>query len=152
MKSGVCNPNVDPVILKETTATAWVDGCDALGATVGNFCMDLAVKKAKECGVGWVAAKRKIVYSFYFYLFIFFGRRGHKIVSVKRWLPVRSLLGETSYYLLILSFLRFVTKTRVRCRVPPFNTQCLEKLGGKLRTECHNTNTLPTQTHMRDTE
>ncbi|XP_034835191.1 (2R)-3-sulfolactate dehydrogenase (NADP(+))-like [Maniola hyperantus] len=58
MKSGVCNPHAEPVILKETAATAWVDGCDGLGATVGNFCMDLAIKKAKECGVGWVAVKR----------------------------------------------------------------------------------------------
>lgn len=58
MKSGIYNPKVKPVVLKETAATAWVDGCDGLGATVGNFCMDLAIKKAKECGIGWVAAKR----------------------------------------------------------------------------------------------
>ncbi|XP_052743727.1 (2R)-3-sulfolactate dehydrogenase (NADP(+))-like isoform X2 [Bicyclus anynana] len=58
MKSGVCNPHAEPIILKETAATAWVDGCDGLGATVGNFSMALAIKKAKECGVGWVAVKR----------------------------------------------------------------------------------------------
>ncbi|CAH2089767.1 unnamed protein product [Euphydryas editha] len=58
IKLGVCKPNAMPVVLKETVATAWVDGCDGLGATVGNFCMDLAIKKAKECGVGWVAVKR----------------------------------------------------------------------------------------------
>ncbi|XP_046970356.1 (2R)-3-sulfolactate dehydrogenase (NADP(+))-like [Vanessa cardui] len=58
LKSGVCNGDAKPVILKETIATAWVDGCDGLGATVGNFCMDLAIKKARECGVGWVAVKR----------------------------------------------------------------------------------------------
>ncbi|CAB3242363.1 unnamed protein product [Arctia plantaginis] len=55
--SGSCLPKATPLILKESAATAWVDGCSALGATVGNFCMDLAIKKAKECGVGWVAAK-----------------------------------------------------------------------------------------------
>lgn len=49
--------NAVPFILKETPATAWVDGNNALGAVVGNFCMDLAMKKAKETGVGWVAAK-----------------------------------------------------------------------------------------------
>lgn len=55
--TGSCLPKATPLILKESAATAWVDGCSALGATVGNFCMDLAIKKAKECGVGWVAAK-----------------------------------------------------------------------------------------------
>ena len=29
-----------------------------LGAVVGNFCMDLAIKLAKEHGVGWVTAKQ----------------------------------------------------------------------------------------------
>ncbi|XP_013193493.2 (2R)-3-sulfolactate dehydrogenase (NADP(+)) [Amyelois transitella] len=57
IKSGATDPNGKPVVLKESAATAWVDGRDALGATVGNFCMDLAVKKAKESGVGWVSAK-----------------------------------------------------------------------------------------------
>ncbi|XP_061384244.1 (2R)-3-sulfolactate dehydrogenase (NADP(+))-like isoform X1 [Danaus plexippus] len=57
MKSGVCDANAKQVILKETASTAWVDGCRALGATVGNFCMSLAIKKSKECGVGIVAVK-----------------------------------------------------------------------------------------------
>ncbi|KPU78207.1 uncharacterized protein Dana_GF24300, isoform B [Drosophila ananassae] len=46
-----------PKILKETPSTAWVDGQNGLGAVVGNFCMDLAIKKAKTVGVGWVCAK-----------------------------------------------------------------------------------------------
>ncbi|XP_067643078.1 uncharacterized oxidoreductase YjmC isoform X2 [Eurosta solidaginis] len=46
-----------PQILKETLATAWVDGRNGLGVVVGNFCMDLAIKKAKTVGVGWVCAK-----------------------------------------------------------------------------------------------
>ncbi|XP_075151446.1 putative oxidoreductase YjmC isoform X2 [Haematobia irritans] len=46
-----------PKILKETPSTAWVDGCNGLGAVVGNFCMDLAIRKAKQVGVGWVCAK-----------------------------------------------------------------------------------------------
>ncbi|XP_022116764.2 (2R)-3-sulfolactate dehydrogenase (NADP(+)) [Pieris rapae] len=57
MKNGICKPAARPVILKESAATAWVDGAHALGATVGNFCMDLAIQKAKESGVGWVSAK-----------------------------------------------------------------------------------------------
>lgn len=47
-----------PTIIKETPACAWVDGNNGLGAVVGNFCMDLAIKKAKTVGVGWVCAKR----------------------------------------------------------------------------------------------
>jgi LDH2 family malate/lactate/ureidoglycolate dehydrogenase len=43
--------------LKETAATAYVDGQNGLGPVVGNYCMDLAIKKAKGSGVGWVVAK-----------------------------------------------------------------------------------------------
>lgn len=46
-----------PTIINETPATAWVDGRNGLGAVVGNYCMDLAIKKAKEVGVGWVCAR-----------------------------------------------------------------------------------------------
>lgn len=56
---GACVPTAKPEILKNQGATAWVDGHNALGATVGNFCMKLAIQKAKEYGVGWVAAKRE---------------------------------------------------------------------------------------------
>lgn len=55
--SGACKPEVQPKVLKESAATALVDGGSALGATVSHFCMDLAIKKAKESGVGWVTAK-----------------------------------------------------------------------------------------------
>ncbi|XP_053685038.1 uncharacterized oxidoreductase YjmC [Sabethes cyaneus] len=53
-----CNGAAVPTVLNDTPAAAWVDGNNGLGAVVGNFCMDLAVKKAKEVGVGWVVAKR----------------------------------------------------------------------------------------------
>ncbi|CAJ0606431.1 unnamed protein product [Cylicocyclus nassatus] len=52
-----CNVDGNPKILKERSACAWVDGNNLLGPVVGNFCMDLATKKAKEAGVGWVVAK-----------------------------------------------------------------------------------------------
>ncbi|CAG0898130.1 unnamed protein product [Darwinula stevensoni] len=57
LKMNICDANVQPSILKETAATAYVDGNNGLGPVVGNFCMDLAIKKAKEAGVGWVIAK-----------------------------------------------------------------------------------------------
>uniref|UniRef100_A0A1A9ZX93 Alpha-1,3-glucosyltransferase n=1 Tax=Glossina pallidipes TaxID=7398 RepID=A0A1A9ZX93_GLOPL len=44
-------------ILKESPAITWVDGCNGFGAVVGNFCMDLDIKKSKKVGVGWVSAK-----------------------------------------------------------------------------------------------
>ncbi|KAI7685462.1 hypothetical protein SSS_10571 [Sarcoptes scabiei] len=52
-----CRKTGQPKILKETAATAWVDGQNLLGPVVGRFCMNLAIEKAKHCGVGWVCAK-----------------------------------------------------------------------------------------------
>ena len=56
-QSNLCQPNNDPVILKKGPATAWVDGNNGLGVVVGTFCMEEAIKMAKETGIGWVAAK-----------------------------------------------------------------------------------------------
>lgn len=50
-------PAHESISLQEQAGTAWVDGNNLLGPVVGNFCMDLAIKKAKEAGVGWVVAK-----------------------------------------------------------------------------------------------
>ncbi|XP_045528379.1 uncharacterized oxidoreductase YjmC-like isoform X1 [Pieris brassicae] len=55
--SGACKPNNEPKILKETPSTAWVDANNVLGATASHFGMDIAMKKAKETGVGWVTVK-----------------------------------------------------------------------------------------------
>lgn len=46
-----------PKVLNETVATAWVDGNNALGGVVGNFCMKLAIEKAKNAGIAIVSAK-----------------------------------------------------------------------------------------------
>ena len=46
-----------PQILKQSIATALVDGCNLLGAVVGAFCMELAIEKAKQCGVGLITVK-----------------------------------------------------------------------------------------------
>ena len=54
----MCFPNSAPVVEKETLAAALVDGQDGLGAVIGEFCVDLAVEKARQCGVAWVTAKR----------------------------------------------------------------------------------------------
>ncbi|XP_059477786.1 uncharacterized oxidoreductase YjmC [Neocloeon triangulifer] len=57
VQSGICDGGAEPAIIKQTAATALVDGKNGLGPVVGNFCMQLAINKALETGVGWIAAK-----------------------------------------------------------------------------------------------
>ncbi|XP_076315044.1 uncharacterized protein LOC143227487 [Tachypleus tridentatus] len=57
VKSKICSIEGQPEIINETAATAYVDGKNLLGPVVGNFSMKLAIKKAKESGIGWVVAK-----------------------------------------------------------------------------------------------
>ncbi|XP_035521294.1 uncharacterized oxidoreductase YjmC-like [Morone saxatilis] len=56
IQSGICAKDGEPEVEKESAATALVDGKNLLGPVVGNFCMNLAIKKAKEVGIGWVVA------------------------------------------------------------------------------------------------
>lgn len=48
--------------IKETNTTALIDGHMGLGLYIGPACMDLAIKKAKEHGVGFVAVKNSTHY------------------------------------------------------------------------------------------
>lgn len=57
VQTGMTACDVEPSIIKETIATALVDGNNVLGPVVGRFCMDLAIRKAKESGIGWVTAR-----------------------------------------------------------------------------------------------
>ena len=57
--SAICDGNATPVIVKDKFSTALVDGRNTLGPVVGNFCMNLAIEKAKQFGVGWVTANSK---------------------------------------------------------------------------------------------
>lgn len=57
IQTGICEKYGEPVMEKESAATALVDGKNLLGPVVGNFCMNLALKKAKEVGIGWVVAR-----------------------------------------------------------------------------------------------
>lgn len=56
IQTGICAKDGEPVVEKESAATALVDGRNLLGPVVGNFCMNLAIKKAKDVGIGWVVA------------------------------------------------------------------------------------------------
>ncbi|KAM4573674.1 putative oxidoreductase YjmC [Odontesthes bonariensis] len=56
IQTGICAVDGEPVVEKESAATALVDGKNLLGPVVGNFCMNLAIAKAREVGIGWVVA------------------------------------------------------------------------------------------------
>lgn len=58
VESGTCHPRAAPEVVTESASTALVDGGSAPGVTVGEFCMGLALEKARATGVGWVAARR----------------------------------------------------------------------------------------------
>ena len=47
--------------MKQTVATAHVDGNNLLGPVVGKFSMNLAIEKAKQVGIGLVVAKRNSI-------------------------------------------------------------------------------------------
>ena len=57
IRSGACTPNQSPLVVTETAAAALVDGQAGLGGVVGEFCMKLAIEKARNSGVGWVTAR-----------------------------------------------------------------------------------------------
>eukprot|EP01097_Dermamoeba_algensis_P002569 TRINITY_DN2023_c0_g1_i3.p1 TRINITY_DN2023_c0_g1~~TRINITY_DN2023_c0_g1_i3.p1 ORF type:complete len:339 (+),score=70.72 TRINITY_DN2023_c0_g1_i3:59-1075(+) len=54
---GEVNGKVTPTIINETDSIACINGNNGLGMVVGKFCMELAIKKAKSQGVGWVVAR-----------------------------------------------------------------------------------------------
>ena len=49
------NPKPDIRIVHESPSTAVVDGDSGLGLVVAPFAMDVAIKKAREAGTGWVS-------------------------------------------------------------------------------------------------
>ena len=57
IKSGVQKPVTNFEIVKETPTTAVVDGHDGMGQVVGCRSMQMAIKKAKEYGMGMVVAR-----------------------------------------------------------------------------------------------
>jgi len=62
IKSGVQKPVTEYEIIKETPTTAVVDGHDGMGQVVGYRSMELAIKKAKEYGMGMVVARNSCHY------------------------------------------------------------------------------------------
>nr|CAD7445714.1 unnamed protein product [Timema bartmani] len=58
LMSGVCDGRARPKLIRSTESTAWVDGNLAPGASVGVYCMHLAVQRARDSGAALVAVKR----------------------------------------------------------------------------------------------
>ena len=57
LKAGGFNPAASPRILRETAATAVIDGDNGLGHLAMFAAMDLASAKAREAGIGWVGVR-----------------------------------------------------------------------------------------------
>ena len=71
ISTNICDGNAVPTIMNDKFSTALVNGQNSLGPVVGNFCMKLAIEKAKKYGVGWVTAnstfKQKMNLPWYFH-------------------------------------------------------------------------------------
>ena len=59
---GIQNPVTNFEIIKETPTTAVVDGHDGMGQVIGHKAMTLAIKKAKEYGMGMVVVRNSCHY------------------------------------------------------------------------------------------
>lgn len=57
LHQGVVNARPNIVIEKEKRASALLDGDHALGQVSGHFAMELAIKKAQECGIAAISVK-----------------------------------------------------------------------------------------------
>jgi L-2-hydroxycarboxylate dehydrogenase (NAD+) len=56
-EKGRINMKANFKIIHETLSTATIDADSGLGLIAGGFAMDIAIKKAKNVGTGWVAVK-----------------------------------------------------------------------------------------------
>ena len=57
IEKGLIDIKAKPEVIFETPVSAVVEGHDAMGQLVGHFAMELAIKKAKESGIGIVSAR-----------------------------------------------------------------------------------------------
>lgn len=57
LHDGGCNATAKPHVLRQTAATALVDGDNGLGHLAMAMARDLAMAKAREAGIGWVGVR-----------------------------------------------------------------------------------------------
>ncbi len=62
IRDGIQNPVTNFEIIKETPTTAVVDGHDGMGQVIGYKAMKMAIKKAKEFGLGMVVVRNSCHY------------------------------------------------------------------------------------------
>jgi len=62
IKEGILNPITNFEIVRESPATAVVDGHNGMGQVIGNKSMKLAIEKAKKYGMGMVAVRNSTHY------------------------------------------------------------------------------------------
>lgn len=59
---GIMHPHAPISVVKETPSSALVDGHMGIGLYIGPYCMQLAIRKAKEFGVGFVVCQNSTHY------------------------------------------------------------------------------------------
>ncbi len=64
VKGGIQNPVTEFEVVRDCKATAVVDGHDGMGMVVGKRCMQMAIEKAREHGLGMVVARNSTHYGF----------------------------------------------------------------------------------------
>ena len=57
LRDGGFNPAARAVVVKETPATALIDGDNGLGHLAMSMASGLAIEKASACGIGWVGVR-----------------------------------------------------------------------------------------------
>lgn len=62
IKAGIQQPVTELEIIKETPTTAVIDGHHGMGQVIGYRAMEMAIKKAKEYGMGMVAVRNSCHY------------------------------------------------------------------------------------------
>lgn len=62
IRQGILNPVTEFEVVKETPTTAVVDGHNGMGMVIGKQAMEMAIDKAKKCGMGMVAVRNSTHY------------------------------------------------------------------------------------------
>ena len=62
IEAGILNPVTEFEVIRETPTTAVVDGHNGMGMVIGKRCMQMAIDKAKQFGMGMVAARNSTHY------------------------------------------------------------------------------------------
>ena len=77
VKGGIQKPVTEFEVVRDCKATAVVDGHDGMGMVIGKRCMQMAIDKAREHGLGMVVARNSTHYGFAAYYPLMAVRRRH---------------------------------------------------------------------------